>query len=195
MFIPAAKEYEKPEPGIHLAVLVDVVDLGQITSNFNGQVRSYPAIRFIWSLATLGKDGRPLQVWGKKLNASSWHEKGNLYKFVKQVLGTPPTPATDPESLIGQVRQLFVSRNKSADGTKDYVNIEGIAPAPGAVLPIPADYVREKFRPKTAAGPNGQPVQTYSQPPAAVASQASQAQVNTQLPPGFQSVQGPDVRF
>jgi hypothetical protein len=166
MQIPAAKVYEKPEAGPHYAVLIDVVDLGIITATFNGQPKSYPALRFIWSLATVGKDGKPLQVWSKKINASSWHEKGNLYQTVKQILGVPPQPTLDPESLIGQVRQVFVSREKSPDGLKDYANIIGIVPAPaGFNLPIPADYVRVKYRPQQTAGPNGQPVQTYQAPP------------------------------
>lgn len=185
MQIPAAKEFEKPEAGSHLGVIIDVVDLGMVTSVYNGQTKTYPAIRFIWALGTIGKDGKPLQVWGKKLNASSWHENGNLYKTVKQILGSAPLPTFDPESLIGQVRQLFISREKSVDGTKDYVNIVGIVPAPGAALPVPADYVRVKFRPKTQAGPQGQPVQ-YQQPP-----QAQQGQPNYTGAPN----QGATIKF
>ena len=192
MQIPAAKEFEKPEAGPHLGVIIDVVDLGVITTVFNGQPKTYPAIRFIWALGTVGKDGKPLQVWGKKLNASSWHENGNLYKTVKQIIGAPPLPTFDPESLIGQVRQLFISREKSVDGTKDYVNIVGIAPAqPGVNLPVPADYVRVKFRPKVQAGPQGQPVQTYQQPPTQYVPQPqTQAQPQSQQPG-----QGQTVRF
>lgn len=194
MQIPAAKEFEKPEAGPHLGVIIDVVDLGVITTVFNGQPKTYPAIRFIWALGTISKDGKPLQVWGKKLNASSWHENGNLYKTVKQIIGAAPLPTFDPESLIGQVRQLFISRDKSADGTKDYVNIVGIAPAPqGIVLPVPADYIRVKFRPKTQAGPQGQPVQTYQQPPAQT--QAQGQYVPPQGQPAQQPGQGATVRF
>lgn len=163
MQIPAAKQYEKPAAGPHYGVLIDVVDLGIISTTFNGQPKSYPGIRFIWQLATVGQDGKPLQVWSPKLNASSWHEKGNLYKTVKMIIGVPPTPALDPESLIGQVRQLFISRDKSADGTKDFANIVGIAPAPGIALPVPADYVRVKFR-QPANTANTQQVPPSTQP-------------------------------
>jgi hypothetical protein len=189
MLIPQAKQFEKPEAGPHIGVIVDVVDLGIITSTFNGQAKSYPAIRFIWSLATVGKDGKPLQVWSQKLNASSWHEKGNLYKTVKMILGNPPLPTLDPETLIGQVRQLFISREKSPDGLKDYANIMGIVPAPaGFVLPVPADYVRVKFRTQTTAGPQGQPVQTYAQPP-----QTAQQAQTTQFQPA--NAQGGTIKF
>ena len=180
MLIPSAKVFDKPEAGPHFGVLIDVVDLGIITSTFNGQAKSYPAIRFIWSLATVGKDGKPLQVWSQKLNASSWHEKGNLYKTVKQILGAPPLPTLDPETLIGQVRQLFISRDKSPDGLKDYVNVIGIVAAPaGFILPVPADYVRVKFRTQTAVTPQGQTVQTYSQQPAVQTFQPVNAQGGT----------------
>lgn len=194
MLIPAAKIFEKPEAGAHFAVLIDVVDLGMITTVFNGQPKTYPAIRYIWSLATLGKDGKPLRQYSQKLNASSWHEKGNLYKVTKMILGVPPSPAIDPESLIGQVRQLFISRDISPDGSKDYANIMGIVPAPaGYVLPIPADYVREKFRPKTQAGPAGQPVQTYSQPPQQPAQYAQATQQYTPPAPAPTQQVGPQT--
>lgn len=170
MQIPAAKQYEKPAAGPHYGVLIDVVDLGVIAFSYQGQTKMNPGIRFIWQLATVGQDGKPLQVWSPKLNASSWHEKGGLYKTVKMIIGTPPTPALDPESLIGQVRQLFISRDKSADGTKDFANIVGIAPAPGITLPVPADYVRMKFR---------QPANTQQQQnPAPQAQPTTQSQFN-----------------
>ena len=185
MLIPQAKVYEKPEAGPHYGVIIDVVDLGNITTTFNGQAKTYPAIRFIWSLGTVGKDGKPLQVYSQKLNASSWHEKGNLYKTVKMILGQPPLPTLDPEQLIGQVRQLFISRDKSPDGTKDYANIVGIVPAPGVNLPVPADYVRVKFRPQQTAGPQGQPVQTYQQPPQQAQNVYAQGQSVQPANPGY----------
>jgi hypothetical protein len=207
MQIPAAKIFEKPEAGPHYGVLVDVVDLGLVTSVFNGQSKTYPAIRYIWVLATLGKDGKPLQQRSRRLNASSWHEKGNLYKETKMILGSAPLPTLDPESLIGQVRQLFITREISPDGSTDYSNIMGILPAPaGYVLPIPADYIRVKFRPKQQAGPQGQPVQTYAQPPQQAQPQQQYAQNPQQpapvtynaVPAQYQPVpapQGADIKF
>jgi hypothetical protein len=172
MIIPT-RTYEKPQSGQYHAVLADIVDLGPVTTVYNNQTKTQPMVRFIWILNVLGNDpvkypdtyGKPLQV-RQRFNVTSLHEKSNVYKTLKQILGVPPSPTLDIETLIGQTRILWISRDISPDGSKDFANVMGILPAqPGVVIPIPADYVREKFRTKTTAGPQGQPAQTYQQPP------------------------------
>jgi hypothetical protein len=153
--------------------LADIVDLGKVTTVYNNQTKVQPMVRFVWILNVLGNDpvkypdtyGKPLQV-AQRFNVTSLHEKSNVYKTLKQILGQPPSPTLDIETLIGQTRILWISRETSPDGSKDFANIMGILPAqPGVVVPIPADFVRAKFRAQTTAGPQGQPVQTYAQPP------------------------------
>jgi hypothetical protein len=188
MIIPK-KEYEKPESGLHHAVLADIVELGNVTTVYQGQSKTFPAARFVWFLNVLGKDGKPLQV-AKRYNVSNFHEKSNVYKDLKEILGQPPNPAADIDNYIGVTRKLWINREKSEDGTKDFANIKGYLPAdPGVVVPIPAGFVRAKFQPKTQTGPTGAPVQTYATPQAA--QQAAQY-----VPPGAQPVQqGSDVKF
>lgn len=188
MQVPAKKEYEKPEAGLHNAILADVVDAGIGTSNFQGQIKQFPQAYFVWILATLGKDGKPLQV-RRYYNISSLHEKSNVHKDLKMIIGAPPNPATDLDAYIGVVRKLWINREKSADGTKDLVKIQGYLPyEAGTPTPIiPPDFIREKDKPKTQAGPQGQPVQTYQQPPA----QAQQAQQPVYTGPA----QGAQVKF
>jgi hypothetical protein len=69
-------------------------------------------------------------------------------------------------------------------------------------MQIPADYVRVKFRPKETAGPQGQTVQTYQQPPVQPAYQAQQPQqaqsaYQAQQPQQAQPTQGQgaDIKF
>lgn len=151
------KEFEKPPAGQYYAVLADIVDLGEVTTTFNGQTKKFPAQRFVWILNFNGKDGQPLQV-SERFNVSSDHEKSNIYKKLKMILGYPPAPGFDYESLVGQTRILWITRDVSADGTKDYANIMGIMPAPvGVVVPIPAGFVRAKFKAQTQAQPAGAP--------------------------------------
>lgn len=189
MIIPK-KEYEKPESGLHHAVLADIVELGNVTTVYQGQSKTFPAARFVWILNVLGKDGKQLQV-SKRYNISNFHEKSNVYKDLKEILGQSPNPATDIDAYIGIVRKLWISREKSEDGQKDFANIKGYLPVdPGVEVKIPAGFVREKFRPKTQAGPQGQPVQTYSTPQAAQAA----AQFNPPLAPPAQT-QGQTVKF
>jgi hypothetical protein len=171
-FVIPTRTFEKPQSGQYHAVLADIVDLGKVTTVYNNQTKVQPMVRFVWILNVLGNDpvnfpdtyGKPLQV-AQRFNVTSLHEKSNVYKTLKQILGQPPSPTLDIETLIGQTRILWISREKSPDGSKDFANIMGILPAqPGVVVPIPADFIRAKFRVQQTAGPQGQPVQTYAQP-------------------------------
>ena len=164
MIIPT-KTYERPESGLFHGVLADIVDLGPVTTSYQGQTKTFPAVRFIWILNVLGKDGKPLSV-SKRYNVSNFHEKSNVYKDLKMILNAPPELTRDIETYIGLTRKIWISRDKSADGTKDFANIMGYLPAdPGVAVLPPPDFIRAKFRAQQTAGPQGQSVQTYAQPP------------------------------
>lgn len=193
MIIPT-KTYEKPDSGLFHGVLADIVDLGPVTTSFQGQTKTYPAVRFVWILSVNGKDGKPLSV-SKRYNVSNFHEKSNIYKDLKMILSAPPELTRDIETYIGLVRKIWINREKSADGTKDYANIAGFLPAdPGVVFPVPADFVRAKFRTQTTAGPQGQAVQTYATP---VNAQTQPVNLGAGQASGFQqpTPQGADVKF
>lgn len=141
------KQFEKPNSGMFHGVLADVVDLGLVTTTFQGVTKTQPMVRFVWFLDANGTDGKQLSV-AARFNANL-HEKSNLYKSVKQILNGAPSATFDLASLIGQTRQLFIVREKSQDGTKDFANIQGIAPAaPGKVVAVPQDFVRDENKPK-----------------------------------------------
>jgi hypothetical protein len=170
-----SKEYEKPETGMYHGVLADVVDLGNVTTQFKGEVKVQHMVRFVWVLNTLGKDKlRYPDTFEKPLTATqrfnlSMHEKANLYKTVKQILNAPPPvseaqPEYDVEQLLGVVRKIFILRELSEDGKKDYPNVQGISAAdPGVTVSLPQGYVRAKFRDKTQARPVTQQVATTAQ--------------------------------
>lgn len=176
----STKEYEKPETGMYHGVLADIVDLGNVTTQFKGEVKVQHMVRFVWVLDTLGKDkNRYPETFGKPLQATqrfnlSLHEKANMYKTVKQILNAPPpvsetNPDYDIEQLIGSVRKIFILRELSEDGKKDYPNVQGVSAAdPGVNVSVPQGFVRAKFRDKAkAAAPAQPPHQQYQyQPPA-----------------------------
>src|SRR5579863_8151678 len=138
-FVLPTKTYEKPESGLYHGVLADIVDLGMVTTTYNGQAKTVPMIRFVWFLNAVGKDGKQLSV-AQRFNASSDHEKSNIYKTLKMILNSPPPKGFDIELLIGQVRKILINRETSADGTKDFANIMGILPAdPGVAVSAPPD--------------------------------------------------------
>lgn len=137
--------FEKPNTGMYHGVLADIVDLGEVTTVYNGQSKTQPMVRFVWVLNANGQDGKPLSVTARFNN--NLHEKSNLYKSVKQILNAAPPLTLNPESLIGQTRKLFIQREVTGEGQqkKDFANILGISPAdPGVNVAIPADYVRDK---------------------------------------------------
>ncbi len=200
MIIPT-KTFEKPDSGLHHGILADIVDLGKVTTTYQGQSKTQPMVRFVWILNVIGKEtGKPLSV-AQRYNISSFHEKSNIYKDLKEILGTAPDVTRDIEAYIGVVRKLWINREKSADGTKDFANIKGYLPAdPGVVVLVPADFIRDKFKPKTTAGPQGQPVQTYAQPPQPPQQPIQDAQTTpnpVQYPQPTQqpTQQGADVKF
>ena len=199
-FVIPTKTYEKPVSGQYHGVLADIVDLGMVTTTFNNQTKTQPMVRFVWILNVNGKDGKPLRVT-QRFNVNSLHEKSNVYKTLKQIIGAPPAQNLDIETLIGQTRFLWISTEAKPDG-KEFANIMGILPAqPGPngqpiAVQIPADFVRDKFQTKTVSGQQGQPVQTYAT--AAAAAQASTAPVTAQFQPLQQAQptqQGADVKF
>ena len=146
------KVFEKPESGAYNAVLVDTVDLGVVSTKFGNKAK----VRIVWVLGKIDgsgyavdTEGNPFRVMSE-LNASV-NEKSDLFKLIRGVLGAaPPAGPFDVEQLIGRNNQLFIVREKSQDGTKEYANVKGILPYPAglAPLPVPQGFVRYKDRDK-----------------------------------------------
>jgi hypothetical protein len=152
------KEYEKPETGMYHGILADIVDLGNVTTQFKGEVKVQHMVRYVWVLNVLGKDKERFpETFGKQLTAQqrfnlSLHEKANMYKTVKQILNAPPPVQDgvefDIELLLGSVRKIFILQEPSEDGKKMYANVQGISAADkGVVVTLPAGFQRAKDRP------------------------------------------------
>ena len=146
------KQYEKPDSGAYNAVLVDTVDLGIVATKFGNKSK----VRIVWVLGKIDgsgyavdSEGNPFRVMSE-LNATT-NEKSDLFKLIRGVLGAaPPAGPFDVETLIGRNNQLFIVREKSQDGTKEYANVKGILPYPAGLAPlaIPAGFTRHKDRDK-----------------------------------------------
>lgn len=179
MEIASGKKFEKPKPGNYTGTVVDIVTLPNVSSTFNGVTTIQNKIRVVWTIgpaypgqAYLTTENKPFEVIGT-YNAKliDKPKKSKLYELLEQMLqGAPPLVKNDEELerlMIGRSNQLFLVANANpSDANDPYINIAGVTPlAPGQVAPpIPAGFVRVKNRPKTQAGPNGQPVQTYAAP-------------------------------
>jgi hypothetical protein len=202
----AGKQFEKPNSGMFSGILADVVDLGQVITTYNGQSKTQSMVRFVWFLDQVGTDGKQLTVLARY--GVNLHEKSNLYKAVKQIINAAPPPTFDLESLIGQVRQLFIVRDTQTDSNgnvvKDFANIQGHAPAaPGKTVIIPADYIRDKNKPVDQQAKNkkksnfvgpGQPQPAQQAQSAAQPATAAGFYTGPLVTPGA-TQQGPDVKF
>jgi hypothetical protein len=193
--------YEQPDSGIFIGTVADVVELYGIKTKFGDKNK----VRIVWILDKNNSQGKPYHAVLQK-NATM-HEKGDLFKAVRAILGTNPPITQNTEQLasliIGKANQLFIMKEKNEQG-KEFSNIKGInALPPGAVVPaIPADFVRAKdkkqFVPGQAVGNTAAPT-PFTQPapqstaasfgasaPAPVAVQAK-AQYTPPPPPAAQS--------
>lgn len=137
----------KPAPsGAHMAVCVDLVDLGVVKSAF-GEARK---IRVYWQIEEVDDEtGRPFIV--SNMYTPSLNEKANLRKHLESWRGRAFTPEElkgfDLEKLLGANCQLNVI-HVVKDGTT-YANIAAIMPPPKSAAKLaPRDYVRVKDRKK-----------------------------------------------
>ena len=139
-FVPA------PE-GLHHSVCVDVVDLGIVESNWQGEKSLKPKVKIVWQTKDKMQNGKPYMISKRYTNSS--HPKAGLRIAVSSWRGKAFTDdefeAFDLEKLIGACCQIQVFHNK-VDG-ETYANIQAIVPATGMVKFLAQDYIRVKDRP------------------------------------------------
>lgn len=137
-FVVTQKEYEKPETGEFVGVIVDVVDLGKIKGKFGEK----PKVRIVWTLNANDSEGNPFRT-AQQVTASM-NEKATLFNIIKDVDGEAPSNSYDLDLLIGKSRKLYIKKEKGADG-KWYSNIKAIMPLGNLpALAVPANFVRAK---------------------------------------------------
>jgi hypothetical protein len=196
MQLSKGKTFEKPDAGVFLGTIIDVVDMPQVRSVYNGVVSLKDKIRVLWVLGAadgsnrqvLDKEGKPMTTVAF-YNAST-SERGNLMKAIRQIVNGQVPLLNNTEDvanlLLGRSNLLFLSKADNPQKPDDpYVNVTGIAPVPAGLVPPqkPAGFQRECEKPKTQAGPQGTPVQTYATPAAAAAAAQPQTQQQPQAQP------------
>lgn len=162
------KPFEKPDSGLFTGVLADVIDLGNLPTSFGPK----PKVRLVWILDAKDKEGNFYRVMTQA--TASLNEKARLYGIVKDIRdgAAPPVPY-DLDLLIGKVNQLVISREKSADGTKEFANVKAIIPAKqGTTFAVPQGFVRQKDKKDQKSTTGTTASAAASQAPAAVASGA-----------------------
>ena len=143
----AGSAYEPPPAGLHLAVCIDVVDMGQIEVTWQGKTTKRHKVRVVWQIDALRDDGTPFYI--QKRYTLSLHEKANLRGDLESWRGKAFTQdelqGFDLEKLIGVNCQLN-TQHVSKDGTV-YANVSGVVPlAKGQEKLVAAAYIRVKDR-------------------------------------------------
>ena len=180
MEIGQGKTFYKPEAGVYLGKIIDVVEKPNVATQYGPKNK----VLIVWAITHqngspyLDPEQTPFQATAYV--TASINEKStqplfrNLYKIVSGVIGGQPPLITSTaqleQLLLGRANGLMLTKEVNPQKPGDFfVNVVGIMPiAPGQPIPpTPNNFVRAKDRPKTQAGPAGQPVATYQQNPAA----------------------------
>jgi hypothetical protein len=125
----------KPHPeGIHPAVCLDVMDLGLVESDFQGQKKMVNKVKLTFESEAKGDDGKPCTV--SKSFTASLHPKAKLSEFIGKWRGRPVTPgeSINLQQLIGACCTLVISHQKSMAG-KTYASIDAVSKPTRKVTP------------------------------------------------------------
>lgn len=159
---PDQKEFEHPEDGQYLGVIADVIDLGEVETGFGVK----PRVRIVYLLDQNDSEGNPFRVVATY--TASLHEKANLRKALKSILGADVSGQFDLEELLGINNQLVVTTTEKDD--KTYTNIVAILKAPKGTprLAIPDDFIRHQDKQKKQAAPAKKAAPQLAKKPAVV---------------------------
>lgn len=139
-----------PAPaGPHQGVCVDIVDLGMVETEYQGQKRIKPMLRVVWEIDAEMADGRRFLV--SRRFTASLHEKSGLRAFLEAWRGRPFTT----EELAGFDLDRLLKANcilnvvHRTNGDKTFANVASVTPLlPKMARLEPAGtYVRKQDRP------------------------------------------------
>ena len=124
----------KHPPGIWQGVCDDVIDLGLIWTEFQGQRKLVRKLKLVFETEHIGEDGKRGIV--TKNFTASLHPKSKLAGFVGQWRGRPVAPGenVDLKKLLGACCTLVLSHQQSLSG-RTYVSIDAVSKATKKVVP------------------------------------------------------------
>ena len=125
----------KPHPeGIHPAVCLDVMDLGLVETEFQGQKKLVNKVKLTFETEAKTDDGKNCTV--SKSFTASLHPKAKLSEFIGKWRGRPVVPgeSVDLGKLVGACCTLVISHQKSMVG-KTYASIDAVSKPTRKVTP------------------------------------------------------------
>jgi len=169
----------KPHPeGIHPAVCVDVMDLGLVETDFQGQKKMVNKVKLVFESEQKTEDGKVCTV--SKNFTASLHPKAKLAEFLGKWRGRPVVPgeSIDLAKLLGASCTLVISHQQNMSG-KTYASIDAVSKptkkvlASGTYDPAAARQRYAEWKAKqgnaergvrSAEQPNAQPGKTGTSP-------------------------------
>lgn len=148
----------KPHPeGIHPAICVDVIDLGLVTTEFQGQTRVVNKLKLVFESEQKTADGKNCTV--SKNFTASLHPKAKLAEFLGKWRGRPVLPGESIAlgKLIGACCTLVISHQQNMVG-RTYAAIDAVSKptkkltASGCYDPVAARQRIEEWKTKQASG-------------------------------------------
>lgn len=194
--IRTQKPFEKPEGGMYLGTIIDVVDKKVPDVDFKTKAQKLDSnnkplmkdqVTFVWTIAyfngqtAVDSEGRAFQVFETFDAYQNPAKPSKLDQALAQILSAQVPLLTDTAQLepllMNRQSQLFIAKTPKQNNPNELtVKVLGHSPLqPGQVGPAaPQGFVRAKNRTQTQAGPQpGQQTQTYAQAPAAPQNVAS----------------------
>jgi hypothetical protein len=112
--------------GIHPAICIDVIDLGLVETEFQGQTRMVNKVKVVFETEQKLEDGRNCTI--SKNFTASLHPKAKLAEFLGKWRGRPVIPGEtiDLAKLIGACCTLVISRQQNAVG-RVYASIDAVS--------------------------------------------------------------------
>jgi len=144
-----SKTFENVSAGPHTAVLVDNVDLGLETVEFEGDTKEQHKMKLVFEVDQQMEDGRPMII-SRKMTANVSSEKATLRQTLETWLGRPLTGeeqrSFDLDSLIGTSASIMVIHNQDKkEKDKVWANIDRVYPAEKKLKPS-GKYIRVQDR-------------------------------------------------
>jgi hypothetical protein len=119
-------DFKPHAEGIHPAVCVDVINLGLVETEFQGQKRLVNKVRLAFETEQKNEEGKRCIV--TKTFTGSLHPKAKLADFLGKWRGRPVVPgeSIDLEKLIGANCTLVISHQQNMAG-RTYASIDAVS--------------------------------------------------------------------
>ncbi len=195
------KETSKPHPeGIYSGVCVDIVDLGLVETEFQGQKKLVPKLRLFFETEYRDETGKAGLI--SKTFTASLHQKARLSEYIGKWRGRPVVPgeSIDLAKLVGANCTLVVSHQQNLVG-RTYAAIDAVSKPTKKVAPSgqydPAETRRRiaEWKAKEAGQPMAAVAPTPAAPSTAAPGPKSGAVVQAAAAPAGTADFDPEVGF